>query len=107
MNASWEGARLVKIFPCGSVGGPEYLRSLRAPFPAVGLIPTGGVYLTNAADYIAGGAFAVGVGTDLVNMAALRRGEVQKIIDAAQGLVEAVRRARNGKLPSSGQHPVG
>ncbi len=105
MAACTEGARLVKIFPCGNVGGPEYLRSLRAPFPAVGLIPTGGVYLANAADYIAAGAFALGVGSDLVNAAVLRKGDSQKIIDSAKAFVEAVRFARSKKLtPAEPNH---
>ena len=43
MNAQDQGARLVKIFPCGNVGGPKYLKSLKAPFPNAQLIPTGGV----------------------------------------------------------------
>ena len=53
MNAQAEGARLVKIFPCGSVGGPKYLKALKAPFPNAQLIPTGGVNAANAADFIA------------------------------------------------------
>jgi len=95
MAASIEGAELVKIFPCGNVGGPKYLRSLRAPFPDINLIPTGGVNLSNAGDYIGAGAFALGVGADLVDTAALRNGDLQKIIGTARALVDAVRRARD------------
>ncbi len=95
MAASIEGAELVKIFPCGNVGGPKYLRSLRAPFPDINLIPTGGVNLSNAGDYIGAGAFALGVGADLVDTAALRNGDLQKIIGTARSLVDAVRRARD------------
>jgi 2-dehydro-3-deoxyphosphogluconate aldolase/(4S)-4-hydroxy-2-oxoglutarate aldolase len=94
MNASAEGARLVKIFPCGNVGGPKYLKSLKAPFPQAALIPTGGVNTSNAADYITAGAFALGVGADLVDAKALQEGNLQKIVDAARELVEAVRHAR-------------
>jgi len=94
MNAHAEGARVVKIFPCGNVGGPKYLKSLKAPFPHAALIPTGGVNVSNAADYIAVGAFALGAGADLVDVAALRRGEAQKIVESARALVEAVQRAR-------------
>jgi len=47
MHAQENGAKLIKIFPCGNVGGPKYLRSLRAPFPNVALIPTGGVNASN------------------------------------------------------------
>ena len=94
MNAHDQGARLVKIFPCGNVGGPKYLRSLKAPFPKAELIPTGGVNAANAADFIAAGAFALGVGADLVDAAALREGNLQKITLAAQELVQAVIAAR-------------
>jgi 2-dehydro-3-deoxyphosphogluconate aldolase / (4S)-4-hydroxy-2-oxoglutarate aldolase len=94
MNAHDQGARLVKIFPCGNVGGPRYLKSLKAPFPKAELIPTGGVNTANAAEFIAAGAFALGVGADLVDATALREGNLQKIITAAQELVQAVLAAR-------------
>ncbi len=94
MRALEEGVKILKIFPCGSVGGPKYLKSLRGPFPDCAFIPTGGVNLANAADYIMAGAFALGVGAELVDLSALRRNDSQKIVDAAQALVEAVREAR-------------
>jgi 2-dehydro-3-deoxyphosphogluconate aldolase/(4S)-4-hydroxy-2-oxoglutarate aldolase len=94
MNAHEHGARVVKIFPCGNVGGPKYLRSLKAPFPSAQLIPTGGVNAANAAEFIAAGAFALGVGADLVDAKALRDGNLQKITAAARELVQAVMSAR-------------
>lgn len=94
MNAEEHGAKLVKIFPCGSVGGPKYLKSLRAPFPNASLIPTGGVNAANAAEFIAAGAFALGVGADLVDATALREGDLEKISTAARELVSAVANAR-------------
>ncbi len=94
MNAQEHGAKLVKIFPCGNVGGPKYLKSLKAPFPSASLIPTGGVNAANAAEFIAAGAFALGVGADLVDAAALREGNLDKITTAAQELVSAVAAAR-------------
>jgi 2-dehydro-3-deoxyphosphogluconate aldolase / (4S)-4-hydroxy-2-oxoglutarate aldolase len=94
MTAQNHGAALVKIFPCGNVGGPKYMRSLKAPFPHARLIPTGGVNAANAADFIAAGAFALGVGADLVDPVALREGNLQKITSAAQELVHAVLSAR-------------
>ena len=94
MNAQAEGAWLVKIFPCGSVGGPKYLKALKAPFPNAQLIPTGGVNAANAADFIAAGAFALGVGADLVDPVALREGKLEKITAGAQELVRAVASAR-------------
>ncbi len=94
MQAQKAGARLVKIFPCGNVGGPKYLKSLKAPFPNASLIPTGGVNAANAAEFIAAGAFALGVGADLVDAKALREGDLGKISAAARELVNAVTSAR-------------
>jgi 2-dehydro-3-deoxyphosphogluconate aldolase / (4S)-4-hydroxy-2-oxoglutarate aldolase len=94
MAAAAEGAEVVKIFPCGSVGGPKYLKALRGPFPNVKVIPTGGVNAGNAAEYIAAGAFAIGVGSDLVDTAALRQGKPEKIVAAAKELIAAVQMAR-------------
>jgi 2-dehydro-3-deoxyphosphogluconate aldolase/(4S)-4-hydroxy-2-oxoglutarate aldolase len=94
MHAQDLGASLIKIFPCGNVGGPKYLQSLSGPFPNAALIPTGGVTVSNAGNYIAAGAFALGVGGDLVSAAALREGNLAKITQAARELVQAVRAAR-------------
>lgn len=94
MNAEEHGARLVKIFPCGNVGGAKYLKSLRGPFPKTSLIPTGGVNAANASEFIAAGAFALGVGADLVDAKALREGNLEKITTAARELVQAVVSAR-------------
>ena len=102
MHAQDNGAKLIKIFPCGNVGGAKYLQSLRGPFPHAALIPTGGVNASNAADYIAAGAFALGIGGDLVNAAALRDGNLTKITQAARELVEAVRAARGLALEKTG-----
>ena len=102
MHAQDNGAKLIKVFPCGNVGGAKYLQSLRGPFPHVALIPTGGVSVSNAADYIAAGAFALGVGGDLINAAALREGNLAKITQAAQELVRAVQAARGLVLEKAG-----
>jgi len=69
------GANAVKVFPANALGGATYLKSVKAPLPQIELIPTGGVSLKNVADFIEAGAFALGVGADLVDLAALRRGE--------------------------------
>ncbi|MFY9528307.1 MAG: bifunctional 4-hydroxy-2-oxoglutarate aldolase/2-dehydro-3-deoxy-phosphogluconate aldolase [Candidatus Acidiferrales bacterium] len=100
-----EGAEAVKIFPCGNVGGPKYIKALKAPFPEIKMIPTGGVNLSNATDYIAAGAFALGVGADLVDVAAIRNGNSRKIVDVARKLVEAVRQARQAGA-SEAKRPV-
>jgi 2-dehydro-3-deoxyphosphogluconate aldolase / (4S)-4-hydroxy-2-oxoglutarate aldolase len=94
MAAQEEGARIIKIFPCGAAGGAKYIRDLRGPFPHATFIPTGGVNLTNAAEYIAAGAFALGVGSDLVDTKALHSGNSQKVVDAARAYISAVRQAR-------------
>jgi len=94
MNAQELGARVVKIFPCGNVGGPKYIKSLKAPFPHAQLIPTGGVNAANAAEFMAAGAYALGVGADLVDAAALREGNLEKIALAAKELLQAVASAR-------------
>lgn len=94
MTALDHGARAVKIFPCGNVGGAKYLKALRGPFPHAALIPTGGVNAANAGDFIAAGAFALGVGSDLVDLTALRAGHPETITHAAGELLEAVASAR-------------
>lgn len=65
---AWQaGADVVKVFPANSMGGASYLKSIKAPLPQVELIPTGGVSLATAEDFFKAGAFALGVGADLVN----------------------------------------
>lgn len=87
--AAWRaGADAVKIFPCGAVGGASYLRALKAPLPQVEMMPTGGVSLATAADFIRAGAFAVGVGSDLVS------GDRQKIAETARAYLDIVRDTR-------------
>jgi len=105
MNAQANGARLAKIFPCAPVGGASYLKSLKGPFPNAALIPTGGVNASNAADYIAAGAFALGVGSELVNAAMLKDGKAIQITHTARDLVRAVQTARNqGARSETGVH---
>jgi len=93
--AAWKaGADAVKVFPANAVGGASYLRSIKAPLPQIELIPTGGVSLKTVSELIAAGAFALGVGADLVDLAALRRGEAGAITAKARAYVEAVAAAR-------------
>jgi 2-dehydro-3-deoxyphosphogluconate aldolase/(4S)-4-hydroxy-2-oxoglutarate aldolase len=92
---AWKaGADFVKVFPAGSVGGANYIKSLKAPLPQIDLIPTGGVSLTTAGDFIRAGASALGVGTDLVNLKAIREGQQQTITERARQFLEIVREAR-------------
>ncbi|MGB7731676.1 MAG: bifunctional 4-hydroxy-2-oxoglutarate aldolase/2-dehydro-3-deoxy-phosphogluconate aldolase [Candidatus Acidiferrum sp.] len=97
MAALEAGAQLIKIFPCGSAGGPKHIKALKAPFPETRLIPTGGVNVNNAAEYLAAGSFALGVGADLVDLAAIRRNEPGKIVDMAKILIDSVKLARTSK----------
>jgi 2-dehydro-3-deoxyphosphogluconate aldolase/(4S)-4-hydroxy-2-oxoglutarate aldolase len=90
MAATFEGARLIKIFPCESMGGAKYIKSLRGPFPDLDFIPTGGVSIANAAEYFAAGSFALGIGSELVDLKALRRGEHKNISDSCSRLTEIV-----------------
>ena len=92
--AAWEGgADLVKIFPCGFLGGPPYIRALKAPFPQVEFVPTAGVTVENIAEFIAAGATAVGVGEKIFDREALRRGDVDLIASRARRFMDAVRPA--------------
>lgn len=93
--AAWTaGADVVKVFPCGAMGGAKYLRALKAPLPQIELIPTGGVSLATAKDFIAAGAYALGVGADLVDTKAIRDEQPEKVTEAARSYVAAVREAR-------------
>jgi 2-dehydro-3-deoxyphosphogluconate aldolase/(4S)-4-hydroxy-2-oxoglutarate aldolase len=88
------GADYVKIFPCSAVGGAPYLKALLAPFPELQLIPTGGVTLQTAADFLKAGARALGVGTDLVNPKAIEEGKPEKVTETARAYVEIVAKFR-------------
>jgi len=95
--AAWKaGSDFVKIFPCGAVGGAKYIKSLKAPLPEVPMIPTGGVNLDTAADFIRAGADALGIGGELVSAAALQSGNLDTITEAARLYVAIVREARRG-----------
>lgn len=89
------GADFVKVFPAGAVGGASYLKALKAPLPQIELIPTGGVSLKTAADFIKAGASALGVGADLVDLKAIREGQQQLITERAREFVRIVREARS------------
>jgi 2-dehydro-3-deoxyphosphogluconate aldolase/(4S)-4-hydroxy-2-oxoglutarate aldolase len=90
------GADVVKVFPCGAVGGPSYIKALKAPLPQIDLMPTGGVSLKTAAEFIQAGACALGAGADLVDLAALREGKAHLVTEKARQYVEIIRQARGG-----------
>jgi len=94
MAASDSGADFVKVFPCGSMGGPKYIQALRGPFPKVPFVPTGGVNLETAADYIRAGAAALGVGGEMISKDALKAHDGDVISKLAALFVDLVRDAR-------------
>lgn len=85
------GADCVKVFPCDALGGAKYLKTLKTLFPHIEMMPTGGVSLDTIADFFAAGAIAVGVGTDLVDVKAMREGNLQAIADKARKYLEIVK----------------
>jgi 2-dehydro-3-deoxyphosphogluconate aldolase / (4S)-4-hydroxy-2-oxoglutarate aldolase len=92
---AWDaGADYVKIFPCSAVGGASYLKSLLAPFPHLQLIPTGGVTLDTGASFLKAGARALGVGSDLVNLAAIDAGKPEAITETARAYLKVIAEAR-------------
>lgn len=88
------GADYVKIFPCSAMGGASYLKSLLAPFPHLKIIPTGGVTLQTAESFINAGARALGVGADLVNLAAIDAGKPETITETARAYLKVLAEAR-------------
>jgi 2-dehydro-3-deoxyphosphogluconate aldolase/(4S)-4-hydroxy-2-oxoglutarate aldolase len=93
---AWQaGADYVKVFPCSAVGGASYLKALLAPFPELKLVPTGGVTLLTASDFLKAGARALGVGSDLANVKAIRDGQPELVTRTAIAYLEAIRSARS------------
>src|SRR6266851_1191819 len=100
--AAWEaGADFVKIFPCGQVGGAKYIKALRGPFPQVPFVPTGGVNLNSAAEFIEAGAVALGVGGECVQAEALKANKPEIIVENARRFLAIVKQAR-AQMASSG-----
>src|SRR6185312_9672851 len=95
---AWKaGADFVKVFPASAVGGANYLKALRGPLPQVPLVPTGGVNLNTAADFLRAGASALGIGGDLVVASALNSGDVAPITDLAKKYLAIVRQVREAE----------
>ncbi len=92
---AWEaGADYVKVFPCSAMGGASYLKALLAPFPQLKLIPTGGVTVATAADFLNAGAKALGVGSDLVNAKAIAEGKPWIVTDMARAYLDVIGETR-------------
>jgi 2-dehydro-3-deoxyphosphogluconate aldolase/(4S)-4-hydroxy-2-oxoglutarate aldolase len=96
---AWEtGADAIKVFPAGALGGPPYLASLKGPFPQIKVMPTGGVTLANAADFLRAGAFALGVGSDLFDTKAIVQGKPEIISGHAQKYLSIIREFRSQQI---------
>jgi 2-dehydro-3-deoxyphosphogluconate aldolase/(4S)-4-hydroxy-2-oxoglutarate aldolase len=96
---AWKhGSDLVKIFPCSAVGGAAYIKALKGPLPQIPLIPTGGVNLQTAADFIRAGSEALGIGGELVSAAALDAGTPNVITTLAKQFLEIVQAARASRM---------
>jgi 2-dehydro-3-deoxyphosphogluconate aldolase/(4S)-4-hydroxy-2-oxoglutarate aldolase len=94
MLSAWEaGADLVKLFPA-SVGGPSLIKAILAPLPQLRIVPVGGVDLTTAADFVRMGAFALGVGSSLINQKLLDEGNLDELTQRAKVFLEEVRKGR-------------
>jgi 2-dehydro-3-deoxyphosphogluconate aldolase / (4S)-4-hydroxy-2-oxoglutarate aldolase len=95
---AWEaGADGVKVFPCNALGGAKYIKSVKAPFPHIDLIPTGGVNLETVADFLTAGSSAVGVGSELVDAASVSSGKYQTVTERARKFREIVAGVRQKK----------
>ncbi len=94
VNAWQAGADVVKVFPASAMGGASYLKSVKAPLPQVEMIPTGGVSLTTAEDFLKAGAFALGVGADLVDAKAMAEGRPDVVTESARNYLSVVKRFR-------------
>ena len=84
------GADFVKIFPCGTVGGAKYIKALKGPLPQIPMVPTGGVNLNSAAEFLEAGSAALGVGGELVQAEALKAKKPEVIAETARKFVAIV-----------------
>ena len=92
---AWKaGSDFVKVFPCGQVGGAKYIKAIKGPLPQIPLVPTGGVNLNTAAEFLEAGAEALGIGGELVPAAALKSGKPEVITEIASQFVAIVKSTR-------------
>lgn len=92
---AWEaGADVVKVFPANSLGGPKYIKSLKGPLPHIEMIPTGGVNLETAGDFLKAGACAVAVGSELVDPKLIAAGKFDEIEALSRQYLEVITKAR-------------
>jgi 2-dehydro-3-deoxyphosphogluconate aldolase/(4S)-4-hydroxy-2-oxoglutarate aldolase len=92
---AWEaGADVVKVFPANAVGGPKYIKALKGPLPHIEMIPTGGVNLETAGEFLKAGACAVAVGGELVDAKLIKEGRYDEMEARARQYLHAIARAR-------------
>ncbi len=92
---AWQaGGDIIKVFPCSAVGGAKYIKALRAPFPQIEMIPTGGVTLETVGDFLKAGACAVAVGAELIDSANIREGHFGVFEERAKRFLDAIAKAR-------------
>ncbi|MHA1653855.1 MAG: bifunctional 4-hydroxy-2-oxoglutarate aldolase/2-dehydro-3-deoxy-phosphogluconate aldolase [Candidatus Thorarchaeota archaeon] len=94
LQAYTMGADAVKVFPCGSLGGPAYIKAVRAPLPQIPLIPTGGVNLETAEPFLRADVFALGVGSAITDKKAIAKGRFEVITENVRKFMEVVKRVR-------------
>ena len=92
---AWEaGSDIVKIFPAGAVGGPKYIKALKGPLPHIEMVPTGGVNLETAGEFLKAGACAVAVGGELVDPKLIKSGQYDEMTKLAQQYLAVIAKAR-------------
>jgi 2-dehydro-3-deoxyphosphogluconate aldolase / (4S)-4-hydroxy-2-oxoglutarate aldolase len=101
---AWEhGADVVKVFPCGNVGGAKYIKALKGPFPQIEMIPTGGVNLDTAGDFLKAGACAVAVGGELVDPKSIKENRYDVIEERARQYLAVIAKAREEMKAAAAQ----
>src|SRR3954451_10221435 len=92
---AWEaGADVVKVFPANSLGGPKYIKALKGPLPHIEMIPTGGVNLETAGEFLKAGACAVAVGGELVDAKLIRENRYDRIEELAREYLAVIAKTR-------------
>jgi 2-dehydro-3-deoxyphosphogluconate aldolase/(4S)-4-hydroxy-2-oxoglutarate aldolase len=92
---AWQsGADIVKVFPCGNVGGAKYIKALKGPFPLIEMIPTGGVNLETTPEFLKAGACAVAVGGELVDAKTIKEGKYEVFTERARQYLAVIAKAR-------------
>lgn len=95
VQAAWQaGADVIKVFPASAMGGAKYIKALKGPFPQIEMIPTGGVNLDTAGDFLKAGACAVAVGGELVDPVTIKEGRFEVFEERARQYLDVVARTR-------------